>query len=446
MNADPLVSAAKGTGQDLYINAKRRIPGGTQLLSKRPEMFLPDQWPSYFSRARGAEVWDLDGNRFLDMSYSGIGSCVLGFADPDVNAAVQAAVDAGSMATLNCPEEVELAELLCGLHPWADMVRYARAGGEAMALAVRIARAATGRDRVAFCGYHGWHDWYLAANLSEDRALDGHLLPGLAPAGVPRGLRGTALPFRYNQIAELEAIIAAHGVELAAIVMEPIRSEPPRAGFLKRVREIANGTGALLVFDEITSGFRLNTGGVHLLHEVEPDIAVFAKAISNGFPMAAVIGRAECMEAAQSSFISSTSWTDRVGPAAALATIRKHRDQAVPEHLVRMGRRVKEVWADEAERAGLRCHISGLDPLAHFALEVDDAQAAHTLYTQLMLAEGFLATKAFYATFAHRDEHVDEFRAAVRRSLATLARALAEGTVADMLQGPVAHSGFRRLA
>ena len=176
-----------GTGQRLYSQAKTRIPGGTQLLSKRPEMLLPELWPAYYSKARGVEVWDLDGRRYIDMSYSGLGACVLGAADSDVDEAVRAAIAAGSMSTLNCPEEVELAELLCELHPWAEMVRYARCGGEAMAVAVRIARAHTRRDLVAFCGYHGWHDWYLAANLAEESALDGHLLPGLDPAGVPRG-------------------------------------------------------------------------------------------------------------------------------------------------------------------------------------------------------------------------------------------------------------------
>jgi len=173
------------TGQRLYVKAKTRIPGGTQLLSKRPELYLPEQWPSYYSRAKGVEVWDLDGNRYLDMCYNGIGACILGACDPDVDAAVRTAIDAGSMSTLNAPEEVELADLLCELHPWADMVRYARCGGEAMAVAVRIARAKTHRDIIAFCGYHGWHDWYLAANLGEETALDGHLLPGLQPAGVP---------------------------------------------------------------------------------------------------------------------------------------------------------------------------------------------------------------------------------------------------------------------
>ena len=433
------------TGQDLYRKARRMIPGGTQLLSKRPEMFLPEQWPSYFSKARGVEVWDLDYNCYIDMSYNGLGACVLGVADPDVDGAVRAAIDMGSMSTLNCPEEVALAELLCELHPWAQMVRYARSGGEAMAIAVRIARAATGRDTIAFCGYHGWHDWYLSANLAEEDVLDGHLIPGLDPAGVPRGLQGTALPFRYNHIDELEAIVAEHTGGLAAIVMEPIRDSEPESGFLENIREMATKAGAVLVFDEVSAGFRLNTGGSHLLYGVTPDIAVFAKAIGNGYPMAAIIGTRDVMEAAQSTFISSTNWTERIGPTAALATISKHRDQAVAGHLVRVGTLVQSGWQTLAERAGLEIEVGGIPPLSHFTLKCPDSQAAHTLFTQTMLKEGFLASKGFYATFAHRDEHIDDYLEAVESTFASVAQALDSGGLLDMLNGPVAHTGFRRL-
>jgi len=187
-----------GYSQELYKKARTIMPGGTQLLSKRPEMLLPELWPAYYEKAHGCDVWDLDGNKFVDMSYMGVGSCVLGYADPDVNTAVKEAIDKGSMNTLNCHEELELAELLCKLHPWAEMVRYARTGGEALSIAVRISRASTKKDMVLFCGYHGWHDWYLAANLTQDE-LGEHLLPGLAPAGVPKGLEGTAIPFHYYQ-------------------------------------------------------------------------------------------------------------------------------------------------------------------------------------------------------------------------------------------------------
>ncbi|MGH9762675.1 MAG: aminotransferase class III-fold pyridoxal phosphate-dependent enzyme [Blastocatellia bacterium] len=434
-----------GKGQELYRAARLRIPGGTQLLSKRPEMFLPDQWPSYYSKARGVEVWDLDGNKYIDMCYNGIGACILGAADPDVNEAVRGAMEAGSMSTLNCPEEVELADLLCELHPWAEMVRYARSGGEAMAIAVRIARAHTRRDKVAFCGYHGWHDWYLAANLGEEMALDGHLLPGLEPAGVPRGLVGTALPFQYNRLDQLQAIASGNGKELAAIVMEPIRDHDPEPGFLEQVAETARNVGAVLIFDEITAGFRLNTGGAHLIYNAKPDIAVFAKAMSNGYPMAAIIGKGDVMQAAQDTFISSTSWTDRIGPAAALATVRKHRKNNVAEHLKRIGRRVQDGWSKAAAGAGVTVNVGGMEPLGHFGFSVDESQAAHTLFTQLMLDRGYLATKAFYATYAHDDSAIDAYLVQVEETFGIIAQALKDGNLSEMLRGPVAHRGFHRL-
>jgi glutamate-1-semialdehyde 2,1-aminomutase len=359
---------------------------------------------------------------------------------------VHAAIDCGSMATLNCREEVDLAELLCDLHPWAEMVRYARCGGEAMAIAVRIARARNGREKVAFCGYHGWHDWYLAANLGSESALDGHLLPGLEPAGVPRSLAGTALAFHYNCASELEDIVRAHGPDLAAIVMEPIRSHEPVPGFLERDRELADRAGAVLVFDEVTAAWRMNTGGAHLRYSVTPDVAVFAKAISNGYPMAAIIGRSEVMQAAQDSFISSTYWTERIGPTAALATIRKYQRCSVWQHLIQAGNRIQTGWREAAERAGLPISISGIPPLAHFVFETPGAQALKTLFTQRMLERGFLATNAYYATVAHSVENIIEYLSATGDVFHELADAVHRGTVEKLLKGPVAHAGFYRLS
>jgi glutamate-1-semialdehyde 2,1-aminomutase len=432
-------------GLDLYRKARARIPGATQLLSKRPEMHAPEQWPAYYSRAKGAEVWDLDGRKFTDMSYSGIGSCILGYADEDVDNAVRAAIDSGSMSTLNPPEEVELAELLCELHPWAGMVRYARCGGEAMAVAVRIARAHTAREKIAFCGYHGWHDWYLAANLPSGAALDAHLLPGLAPTGVPASLGGTALPFHYNRLEELEQIVSANRGELAAIVMEPVRGTEPAPGFLESVREIAHEAGAVLVFDEVTAAWRCTTGGIHLRYGVMPDIAVFAKAMSNGYPMAAIIGRAEVMQAAEGSFISSTYWTEKIGPTAALATIRKHRELDVARHLEEVGRMVQTGWRLAAESAGLPITVWGLPALSHFTINLENAQAVRTLFTQMMLDRGYLATNAFYAMYAHTGVHVESYLAAVREVFKELAAAAEGGEVERLLRGPVAHAGFYRL-
>jgi len=431
--------------QDLYEQAKRIIPGGTQLLSKRPEMFLPNLWPAYYSSAKGVEVTDLDGRSFVDMSIMGVGACILGYSDVDVDGSVREAIAKGSMSTLNAPEEVELAILLCELHPWAEMVRYARTGGEAMSVAVRIARAHTKRDKIAFCGYHGWSDWYLAANLGDDSALESHLLPGLDPQGVPAQLRGTALPFHYNQIGELKAIVEANRTELAALVMEPQRGEPPSPGFLEEIRQIATDIGAVLIFDEITTGFRATTGGIHLTLKVEPDLAVFAKAMSNGYAMASVIGNRTVMESAQSTFISSTNWTERIGPTAALATIKKLRREKVAQHVAHIGSLVSNGWRDLAEKSGLKLTCSGLPCLTHFTFNHPDELSLTTLFTQLMLERGYLAFNQFKPSFAHQEEHVEGYLATVSEVFPVISHTLENGGTKKLLKGPKARRGFYRL-
>ncbi len=431
-------------GQRLYQRARRLIPGGTQLLSKRPELFLPDGWPAYYRSARGIEVEDLDGRRYRDVSHHSVGACPLGYADPEVDAAVIAAIKAGSASTLNCPEEVALADLLCGLHPWAEMVRYARGGGEAMAIAVRLARAATGRERVAVAGYHGWQDWYLAANLDHDRLRD-LLLPEVPAAGVPAALRGTVVTFKFGDDAELERVAAEWGGTLAAIVVEPARYAAPPAGYLARVAALARRVGAVAVFDEITTGFRLGIGGAHLGYGAEPDVAVFAKGMSNGYPMAAVLGRRAVLEAAERTFLSSTAWSERTGPAAALAAIARLRETGAPAHLAAMGMRMREGWERLAARHGLRLETRGVAPLPSFRLgHGEDSAALLTLHTQCMLDDGFLAGAAFYPSLAHQPRDVDDALAATDRSFAVLAEAVATGDVRRRLRGPVAWAGLRR--
>ena len=425
--------------------AKKRIPGGTQLLSKRSEMFAPKLWPGYYSKAKGAEVWDLDGNKYIDMSICGIGANVLGFCDSEVDKAVTEAISNGNSSSLNCPEEVELADTMCHIHPWADMVRYARTGGESMAIAVRIARAHTGRDKIAFCGYHGWHDWYLAANLAKENSLDGHLLDGLNPKGVPRVLSGTALPFQYNDIASLKQIVADNKGELAAIVMEPMRSKEPDPGFLEQVYEVAQENHILLIFDEVSSAMRLNTGGVHLLFGIAPDIAVFAKAISNGYPMGIVIGKYSVMQSAQDTFISSTYWTERIGPVAALATINKHKRLKVAEHLKIIGDLVQKGWKQLALKNKLNINISGMLPLSHFEFEYVNKQEMMTLFVQMMLDQGFLASGRFYASYAHSSEHVNKYLESLDYVFHAVSKALRENKIKSLLKGSVCHSGFQRL-
>ena len=430
-------------GIELWDKAKKLIPGGTQLLSKRSERFLPDQWPSYYKKARGVKVWDLDGNEFIDMSYMGIGSCILGYADPDVNKAVKKVIDAGSMSTLNSPEEVELAELLCKLHPWAKMVRYARTGGEAMAIAVRIARAY--KEKVAFCGYHGWQDWYISSNLANDKNLDGHLLPGLKPRGVPRELKGTAILFNYNKIEELEKIVFENK-NIGVVVMEPLRFQESKDNFLEKARKIANKIGAVLIFDEITSGWRFNIGGVHLKYGVNPDIAVFAKGMSNGFPMAAIIGKKNVMQSAQTTFISSTYWTERIGPTAALATINKMIDKKVPDYLSKIGKLIIKGLREAANANGLKIKITGPPALIHFSFEYGkDSQAVRTLFTQEMLKREILASTGIYVSYSSKKEHVKIYLENVDKIFALLKKTIDKNKIYELLKGPVAHTGFMRL-
>ena len=429
----------------LQEHAKKRIPGLSQLLSKRPDLYSYGVWPGYFSKAKGVEVWDLDGNHYIDMSIGGIGANVLGYADPDVDQAVRVAIEKGTSASLNCPEEVELADLLCEIHPWAEKVRFARTGGEAMVVAVRIARAFTGRDKIAFCGYHGWHDWYLAANLGTENALGEHLLPGLDPVGVPKALMGTALPFRYNQLKELESILQSNKNEIAAVVMEPIRNESPIPGFFEGVRRLASETGAVLIIDEISAAFRMNTGGAHLVLGLEPDMAVFSKALSNGYPMAAIIGKSFVMDAAQRSFISSTYWTERIGPVAALATIKKHRKYDVGKHLMKIGQAVQNGWRELFEKHGIKAHIGGIPAMSHFTFDHEKSLVLKALFVQAMLEKGFLATNGFYAMFDHQEEHVKAYLDAVDQVLSFLNEALSSGYPESFLIGKPAISGFKRL-
>ncbi|WP_286720424.1 aminotransferase class III-fold pyridoxal phosphate-dependent enzyme [Devosia sp. 63-57] len=413
------------------------------LLSKRPEMFLPEQWPAYFSKAKGCRVWDLDGRELIDMTIMGVGANTLGYGDERVDAAVVATVAQGNMSTLNAPEEVELAERLVAMHPWAEMARFARTGGEANAVAIRIARAASGRDGVAICGYHGWHDWYLASNLGEDDSLAGHLLPGLDPQGVPRNLRGTVFPFGFNDIAALEALIATG--KIGVIMMEVARTFDPSPDFLRKVRELAKAHGIVLIFDECTSGFRQSFGGLHTLYGVDPDMAVFGKALGNGYAVTAVIGRRAVMEAAQNSFISSTFWTERIGSAAALATLDVMEQTQSWEVITGIGVDITQRWRELAAKHGLEISTAGLPALTGFAFKGANAAAYKTLISQEMLERGYLAATSVYTCLAHTPDIVDGYFYALDPIFALIAECEAGRDVSSLLRGPICHAGFKRL-
>ncbi|WP_346351156.1 aminotransferase class III-fold pyridoxal phosphate-dependent enzyme [Oceanimonas sp. AH20CE76] len=435
--------ANMGKGQKLWKRAKSIIPGGNMLLSKRPEMFLPEQWPSYFSKAKGCTVWDLDDRAYTDMSIMGIGTNTLGYGHPEVDAAVMQAVKSGNMSTFNAPEEVYLAEKLIELHPWADMARFARSGGEANAIAIRIARAASGKDKVAVCGYHGWHDWYLSANLGDDENLAGHLLPGLEPNGVPGNLKGTVYPFNYNDFEGLQALVSRH--DIGVIKMEVVRNMGPENDFLHKVRELATQKGIVLIFDECTSGFRETFGGLHKKYGVEPDMAMFGKALGNGYAVTATIGRREVMEAAQTSFISSTFWTERIGSVAALKTLEIMEREQSWNKITKTGLAIRSGWQSLADKYALKINHWGLPALTGFTFVSENALKYKTLITQEMLAKGYLASNSVYVCTEHTEIVVNEFFEQLD-SVFALVKECEEGrSIDELLKGPVCHSGFKRL-
>jgi len=435
--------AVMGTGQKLWKRAKKIIPGGNMLLSKRPEMYLPNQWPAYYSKAKGCNVWDMDGNEFIDMSIMGVGTNILGYARPEVDEVVMQALRFSNMSTLNCPEEVYLAEKLIELHPWADMVRFARTGGEANALAIRIARAASEKDKVAICGYHGWHDWYLSANLGDDSSLDGHLLPGLAPKGVPRNLKDTVFPFRYNHFEELESLVINHNI--GVIKMEVQRNEPPKDQFLEKVRKLATEKGIILIFDECTSGFREIFGGLHKKYGVEPDMAIFGKALGNGYAITATIGKKEVMEAAQSTFISSTFWTERIGPTAALKTLEVMEREESWKQITSTGLKIRDKWQQLANNHKIEISHWGLPSLTGFTINSDNTLIYKTLITQEMLTKGYLAANSVYVSTKHTEDILDGYFNVLDPIFSIIKECEDGRDPKKLLKGPACHAGFKRL-
>ena len=433
-----------GKGQELYKKAKTLIPGGTMLLSKRPEMFLPNQWPSYFSKAKGCKVWDLDNRELLDMSIMGIGTNSLGYGNDEVDTAVMETVKKGNMSSLNCPEEVYLAEKLIEMNPWADMVRFSRAGGEANSIAIRIARAASGKDNVAICGYHGWHDWYLSANHNGGDDLSDHLIPGLSPKGVPKNLKNSVFPFHYNNYEELLDIVEKNNI--GVIKMEVLRNFGPEDNFLQKVRNLATHKNIVLIFDECSSGFRETFGGIFQKYQVEPDLAMFGKTLGNGYAITAVVGKKSVMEAAQNTFISSTFWTERIGPTAALATLKVMEREKSWETITATGRKMQKGWKDLAKSHGLDITVSGIPAMTTYSFNSENSVIYKTYITQEMLKKGVLASTNFYACTAHKDEHLNLYFEALDGIYATIAKCESEVlNSSDLLEGPLCHSDFKRL-
>ena len=436
--------STRDVGISMWQRAKQTIPGGGMLLSKRSEMFHPSLWPSYYRSARGITVEDLDGRKFEDFYLMGVGTNSLGYAQKEVDSAVVSQVRRGNMSSLNNPGEPELAERLVSLHPWSEMARFTRTGGEAMAVAIRIARAATGRDHVAVCGYHGWHDWYLSLNLENPTGLDSLLLPGLQPSGVPSQLRSTNHAFEYGDIDSLRLLVNTY--QLAAVVMEVARGAAPDRAFLQKVRDLCSKNGIVLIFDECSTGFRESFGGLHLKVDINPDMAMFGKALGNGYAINAVVGRREVMENAQKSFISSTFWTEGIGTSAAIKTLEVMARTRSWETISRIGREVKAGWNSIASELGLPIAVAGLDALATFQFEDSRQNVMKTFVTQEMLKYGYLAGTSFYASTEHSPRRVSHYLTALRKVMTLISERWDDPKFDSNLVGPQAHQTFRRLS
>ena len=436
--------ASLDKSQKLWKRANAIILGGNSLLSKNPNLFLPNKWPTYFSKSKGCKVWDLNNKVYTDMSLMGVGTNILGYCHNEVDNAVRKAVNAGNLTTLNCPEEVFLAEKLLDIHPWASKVKFARTGGEANALAIRIARSAAGKEKVAFCGYHGWHDWYLAANLKNKNNLNDHLISGLDPLGVPSNLKNTSFAFQYNNIKQLKKLIDKENIGI--IKMEVARSTQPNIKFLKEVRNLASKKKIILIFDECTSGFRQCFGGLHKEIDVIPDMAIFGKALGNGYAITAVIGKDYIMDSAKKSFMSSTFWTDRIGPVAALKTLEIMEKEKSWKKITYLGNKILLIWKNLSKKHNLELQISGLPSLAKFNFKGKYAQMYKTFITQEMLKYNFLAANAVYLSTAHNEKILNKYKQHLDEIFYKISQCeKGELNISSILKHPVSFNSFQRL-
>ncbi len=408
---------SKDKNQILYKQAKNIIPGGTMLFSKRPENYLPNKWPTYFKKAKGAYVWDLNNKKYLDM-YFGVGQSVLGYANSKVDDAVIKSNKSGNIASLNSFQEVELAKKLIKIHPWSGFARFAKTGGEAGVIATRIARSINNKEKIAICGYHGWHDWYLAANIKSKNNLNSHLLKGLKSVGVPKSLKNSVYPFRLNNFDDFKKITKIKN--LSAIVMEVQREKDPNIEFLRSIRKFCNKNGVILIFDECTSGFRETYGGIHLKYGIYPDILTLGKCLGNGYPITCVLGKKKYLKYASRSFISSTFWTEKSGLVAALKTIEIMKKNKTFEKVKRTGKKIKSIWKKISNKYDLPIIIYGLDSIPCFKILSKNSNKYKTLITQEMLKNNILASNQMYISTVHTNKLIRRYQIVLDKIFSTI--------------------------
>ncbi len=425
----------------IYKKAQKIIPNGSMLFSKKPEIYLPGGWPTYYKKTKGIYLWDLNNKKLKDL-YFGVGQNILGYANSKVDNRVIDACKKGNMSSLNCTEEVELAEKLIELHPWADMVKFARSGGEINSIAIRIARAASGNDKVAICGYHGWHDWYLAANLKNNQNLNKHILKGLNPHGVSKSLKNTIFPFTYNNFDELKELVKKY--KIGTIMMEVRRDKEPKDNFLQKVRKLCNQKKIILIFDECTSGFRQCLGGLHKFYKVYPDMAVFGKALGNGYAITSLLGKKDIMKESQKSFISSTFWTERIGYAAGLQTLSEMKKVESWKIITKNGRYIKNLWRQIADENNIKINIGGLDALPIFNFDQKNLEYK-TLIIQEMLKKNYLVSNVIFLSVLHKKNILDQYIDNLNKVFKLIKRCQDGEKISKFLKHKVCFSPFDRL-
>lgn len=431
----------------LYRRAEELIPGRTQLISRRADQFANGVSPVYAQRAKGARFVDVDENEYIDW-VNAVGAVILGHADPVVDAAVKEQIDRGSIYTLNSPLEIDLAEELCATIPSAEMVRYTKGGGEACAVAARIARGVTGRDKLLICGYHGWHDWYQAANFGVDPESGEYPFAGIEPTGVPRSLAGTVIPFAYGDLDGLARLLDEHRGQVAGVMMEPARSVLPPPGYLEGVKALVEAHDGVLIFDEVSCGWRLRIGGVQQAVGVTPHMTVVAKAMSNGYPMGAVVGRRDVMEPAARMFISSSYWSDNIGLIAGLTTIRELKRRGAEARFAEIGESLRAGIDQAIASAGLRGGLVGLhtNPALHLHLPDESLRSkVNTLFVQEMARRGIHCYAGFKATLAHTADDIDQTVEAAFGALGVIRRGLETENLDTLLLCDLKKEPFRRL-
>ncbi len=396
-------------------------------------MFVEGAYPVFLERGHGCRVWDVDGREYVDYIL-GLASITLGYGYPAVAEAVRAQIDAGSIFSLPHPLEAEIAERLTEVIPCAEMVRFLKTGSEANTAAVRVARAATGRDTIVYCGYHGWHDWYAVTTPRSK--------------GIPKATNDLIVPFGFNDLTSLEAALEQHRGQVAAVIMEAVLLDEPARGFLEGVRAAAHRHGAVLIFDEIVSGFRWAVGGAQEYFGVVPDLATFGKGMANGLPLAAVVGRTELMREFEDIFVSSTFGGDTLALAAARAVLAEYRLRPVIEHLWKIGRRFQDGFRRAVSRTGVPVECVGfpVHPKIVFKNEGDEVRRLlMSLFLQETARRGVIFHFAgFNVSFSHRDADVDETLVACEEALRILAQALDDGRIAERLDGKPYGEVFRR--